>query len=1027
MCNRRRKYLKKLQVLTSIVTCITLVRCEEMPELNTLEDHLRIMASELRNSTVSHHGNSPQESDPDLVAIKDFHLQVTSDNSEQSRCPTSCFCEEKVGYAACVGDGQWAPPVLPSGLVRIELRGFSLPQLGPSQLKVFQGIRELQINHCNLSLLVDDSFTSMQELDGLDLSDNHLTMLGPYSLHGLQSLRHLDISYNRLTVLNRPFIHLPSLQHLNLHHNSIRRLIQDTFQGLNRVQYIDLDSNEISFLEVSAFQHLTSLAHLILSNNQLSSLATLDFFGSRLQYIDLSNIGIARIPQALTQFVRDLRLARNVIREIHRGDLDSYPYLTLLVLDNNSVEVLEEDAIGRHEYLSRLWLNGNHLMSIPLSLPPSLQALYIDENSIFGIREGDFRGLINLQQLSLQNNNISVIDPCAFCELTGLKTLNLQGNHITNLTKRIFSHLLNLESLDLSQNPLKSLDGEALLGLASLRSLQMSHIQSDPLEIPDTLFDSLKGLWILEVCESPKLVSAITNNTKMLHSLRGLRELNIMHNGLTQLRPDFPAFFPQLQVVKLSGNVWDCSSAKKIEWMRQWMQHSSVNFYRSYSVRCSSPLSLSYKPVILLEESDYNRSESDSSLLESPLSTPAPPAFITHSTTYSVERKSKPNATAVSDSSEVSFGSSIEIDAERLDVPSSELYSANVTQESRTNISDAVTGSLLGGFSLLKNLTSVASTVSVKSDLISANKSVSANTTETSALPEKTPSVLVQYVPPPPPPPPLPPHTTQIPATEKSGNFSASSPVTARLDVLGSTTLPSPFLHNDAPGIKSSVQRPSLSEDKTFTKNLNILLNSHDVESKDEVRFEGSKLRKYITKSFSSELGSDVSADQQQKQHQQKKLAREFHSHRKDLWLYRGDNSHGLNQRNPSLSLGIGRGRVSDEAVVGAGIVATFLGVALLVSGFLLAQGRAKVGNSWDSSSLTSSYWRDGSGEDEVLMAPDYDAEANESSMCGPQVESGIEIVPETQTGLNKRLYLLLQRDSCTGITPESLPDPRTY
>ncbi|XP_064091767.1 uncharacterized protein LOC135205297 [Macrobrachium nipponense] len=1019
MCsNRRRKYLKKLQVLTSIVTCITLVRCDEMPELNTLEDHLRVMASELRNSSLSSHGNSPQESDPDLAAIKDFHLQVTSDNSEQSRCPTSCFCEDKVGYAACVGDGQWAPPVLPSGLVRIELRGFSLPQLGPSQLKVFQGIRELQINHCNLSLLVDDSFTSMKELDGLDLSDNHLTVLGPYSLHGLQSLRHLDISYNRLTVLNRPFIHLPSLQHLNLHHNSIRRLIQDTFQGLNRVQYIDLDSNEISFLEVSAFQHLTSLAHLILSNNQLSSLATLDFFGSRLQYIDLSNIGIARIPQALTQFVRDLRLARNVIREIHRGDLDSYPYLTLLVLDNNSVEVLEEDAIGRHEYLSRLWLNGNHLVSIPLSLPPSLQALYIDENSISGIREGDFRGLINLQQLSLQNNNISVIDPCAFCELTGLKTLNLQGNHITNLTKRIFSHLLNLESLDLSQNPLKSLDGEALLGLASLRSLQISHIQSDPLEIPDTLFDSLKGLWILEVCESPKLVSVITNNTKMLHSLRGLRELNIMHNGLTQLRQDFPAFFPQLQVIKLSGNVWDCSSAKKIEWMKQWMQHSSVNFYRSYSVRCSSPLSLSYKPVILLEESDYNRSESDSNLLESPLSTPVPLAFITHGTAYS-----KPNATVVSDSSEISIGSSFEMDIERLDVPSSELYSANVTQESKTNISDAASGASPGRFSLLKNRTSSAFFLSVESELISANKSASENTTETPASPEKTPSMLVKYVPPPPPPH----HTTQIPATEKSGNFSASSPITKRLDVLGSTSLPSPSLRNDAPGMKSSIRSPTLSEDKTFTKNLNILLNSHDVESKGELRFEGSKLRKYMTKSLSSELGSDASTDQQQKQHQQRKVAREFHSHRKDLWLYRGESNHGLNQRNPSLSLGIGRGKVSDEAVIGAGIVATFLGVALLISGFLLAQGRAKVGNSWDSSSLTSSYWRDGSGEDEVLMAPDYDAEANESSMCGPQVENGMEIVPETQTGLNKRLYLLLQRDSCTGITPESLPDPRTY
>ncbi|XP_068224402.1 leucine-rich repeats and immunoglobulin-like domains protein 3 [Palaemon carinicauda] len=1023
MCSRRRKYLKKLQVVMSIVTCVTLVRSDELPEFNSLEDHIRIIASELRNSTVSSHREiSPQETEQDFATLEDFGQKVTSGSSERSRCPTSCFCEEKVGYAACVGDGQWAPPALPSGLVRVELRGFSLPQIGPAQLKMFQGIRELQINHCNLSLLVDDSFASMQELDGLDLSDNQLTMLGPYSLQGLQSLRHLDISYNRLTVLNRPFIHLPSLQHLNLHHNSIRRLIQDTFQGLNRVQYIDLDSNEIYFLEVSAFQHLTSLAHLILSNNQLSSLATLDFFGSRLQYIDLSNIGITRIPQALTQFVRDLRLAKNAIREIHRGDLDSYPYLTLLVLDNNSVEVLEEDAIGRHEYLSRLWLNGNNLMNIPLSLPPSLQALYIDDNSISAIKEGDFRGLIHLQQLSLQNNNISVIDPCAFCELAGLKTLNLQGNYIRNLTKRIFSHLLNLETLDLSQNPLKALDGEALLGLASLRSLQMSHIQSDSIEIPDTLFDSLKGLWILEVCESPTLVSVLTNNTNMLHSLRGLRELNIMHNGLAQLRSDFPAFFPQLQVIKLSGNVWDCSSAKKIEWMRQWMQLSSINFYRSYSVRCSSPLSLSYKPVILLEEIDYNGSESESSSSESPMSTPVPLAFITHGTTYSLDGKSqinKPNAATMSNSSEISIASSVDDDSEKRDVSFQELDSANVTQESKPNLSDVTTVSSPVQFNILKNWT--ASSSLLVNFFTGMKKNETEDTSETRTLPEKTPSRVASPIPS------MNCTTQSTPNPRKLGSSSTLAPITTSLGDSDSTTLPSPFLRNDAPGIKSSRQRSTTGDENTFSKNLKILLSSDDAEPRSVLRFEGSKVRKYTIKSSNAQEESNKSAYQQQKQQQMKKIVREFHSHRKDLWLYRGDSSHGLNQRNPGLSLGIGRGRVSDEAVVGAGIVATFLGVALLVSGFLLAQGRAKVGNSWDSSSLTSSYWRDGSGEDEVLMAPDYEGESNESSMCAPPVENGMEIAPETQTGLNKRLYLLLQRDSCTGITPESLPDPRTY
>lgn len=373
-------------------------------------------------------------------------------------------------------------------------------------------------------------------------------ILGPDSFRGLRSLRHLDLSSNRLVNLTQPFTHLPGLQHLNLRDNNLASLTQDTFQGLDKVQYVNLDSNKIVSVEVAAFQHLTSLAHLILSNNPLSSLATLDFFGSRLQYIDVSNIGISRVPQALTQFVRDLRLAKNSITEIHRGDLDSYPYLGLLVLDDNGLEVLEEDALGRHEYLARLWLNGNKLTSLPLSLPPALRALYVEENLITGLNEGDFRVQSNLEQLFLQRNRIATIAPCALCELTSLKTLDLQANQLSNLTGRIFSRLISLETLDLSQNPILTLDADVMTGLTSVRVLQMSRIHSTTVDIPDTLFDPLKGLQILEMYGSPQLVARLVNTTRMLHSLRSVRELNIMHNDLAFLRADFPAFFPKLQV-----------------------------------------------------------------------------------------------------------------------------------------------------------------------------------------------------------------------------------------------------------------------------------------------------------------------------------------------------------------------------------------------------------------------------------------------------------------------------------------------
>ncbi|KAK4296335.1 hypothetical protein Pmani_031153 [Petrolisthes manimaculis] len=333
--------------------------------------------SDPKRDLSSYYQSEPQR-DPNTDLERDSLGGVTS------LCPPSCFCEEEgplittrlstrvlpmlsqAEYATCVGDGQWAPPVLPLGVSRVQVRGFLMPELGVAGLEALggRGLRELQVSQCRLAHLRHAAFTALPDLDRLDLSDNRLTQLGPDSLRGLAALRHLDLSSNHLANLTRPFTWLGSLQHLNLRDNRLSRLARDTFTGLARVQYVNLDGNRIVWVDVAAFQHLTSLAHLILSNNPLSTLATLDFFGSRLQYIDVSNIGIQRVPQALTQFVRDLRLGKNSIREIHRGDLDSYPYLGLLVLDDNGLELLEEDALGRHEDLARLWLNGNRLNNI---------------------------------------------------------------------------------------------------------------------------------------------------------------------------------------------------------------------------------------------------------------------------------------------------------------------------------------------------------------------------------------------------------------------------------------------------------------------------------------------------------------------------------------------------------------------------------------------------------------------------------------------------------------------------------------
>lgn len=170
-----------------------------------------------------------------------------------------------------------------------------------------------------------------------------------------KSLRYLDLSSNNLTLIDEAFLKLEYLEQLNLRGNRLAALTINTFLGLTRLQYLNVDNNLLKTIEVGTFIHLPHLAHLLISNNPLSSLVRIDSVSKKLQYIDVSNTGLDKIPTGMDPFVRDLRMARNRIANITSGELDNYPYLFLLVLDDNEIDYVEEDALGRLEFLQRLW------------------------------------------------------------------------------------------------------------------------------------------------------------------------------------------------------------------------------------------------------------------------------------------------------------------------------------------------------------------------------------------------------------------------------------------------------------------------------------------------------------------------------------------------------------------------------------------------------------------------------------------------------------------------------------------------
>ena len=107
---------------------------------------------------------------------------------------------------------------------------------------------------------------------------------------------------------------------------------------------------------------------------------------------------------------------------LRAGDFESYAQVKLLVLDENQITEIETDALGRMEQLEQLYLNGNQLTRIPISLPSSsLTCLFLETNRITSVRAADLQGLNKLQQLHLSRNMIDSIEMGAFDQLTRLE------------------------------------------------------------------------------------------------------------------------------------------------------------------------------------------------------------------------------------------------------------------------------------------------------------------------------------------------------------------------------------------------------------------------------------------------------------------------------------------------------------------------------------------------------------------------------------------------------------------------------
>lgn len=448
-------------------------------------------------------------------------------------------------------------------------------------------LTNLNMSNNNLTIAENVYFTG--RLKKLDLRSNRVSSVETFG--NLTELEELYLSNNNITELNnQSFSRLFSLILLDLSRNRIADLTGKIFTGLCHLQTLDLSDNLLLTMEPGTFQYVDNLITLKLGGNaMIGRFATrhnsmLIETGQRLQTLDVTGTNVTQIPVILTRSVRHLFAAGNSITTLQCGDLDSYPLLQVLDLTSNAISVIEDDALGRLEFLTELYLSKNSLKTIPRVLPDNLKLLDANSNKIDALTSSDFIGL------------------------SGLNKLILSWNSIQAIKDETFGQLVSLEYLDLSGNPIKILPSNIFIGPRRLKCLILTRLHhllptQSPLSFPVPESGHLETL---NLSSTPVLANQLLDDVAALTMFHQLLELDLSDDNLTQIRSDLLQFLPRLKKLNLNGNTLNCTN---IIWLSKWFQEDQEEVedgLRNLTEPiCYCPNHLKGRSLLSLSENDF--------------------------------------------------------------------------------------------------------------------------------------------------------------------------------------------------------------------------------------------------------------------------------------------------------------------------------------------------------------------------------------------------------------------------------------
>uniref|UniRef100_A0A8C3SZ32 Immunoglobulin superfamily member 10 n=1 Tax=Chelydra serpentina TaxID=8475 RepID=A0A8C3SZ32_CHESE len=170
--------------------------------------------------------------------------------------------------------------------------------------------------HCTFRYLTAIPPHIPQNVERINLGYNSLVKLTETDFSGLEKLELLMLHSNEIhTIPDKTFTDLNALQVLKMSYNKVRILQKDTFHGLKSLVRLHVDHNQIEFVHPEVFYGLTSLRLVHLEGNLLKQLhpdafVTLRYIQifktSSIKHIYLSDNFLTSLPQEMFSYMPEL-------------------------------------------------------------------------------------------------------------------------------------------------------------------------------------------------------------------------------------------------------------------------------------------------------------------------------------------------------------------------------------------------------------------------------------------------------------------------------------------------------------------------------------------------------------------------------------------------------------------------------------------------------------------------------------------------------------------------------------------------